>query len=163
MEDSIKKAFELKDRASEHEKLYIAAHYYDEVAGNSDKIIEIYEQWKRTYPRETLPWDNLALRYGGLGQHDKSLENASEALRLDPQDNFAYQNLADAYLSLNRIDEAQAVVDQAAAKKMAPRTTRFMRYQLAFLRGDQAAQQRIAAEGAGSLDEPLILFQRARG
>ncbi len=163
MEDSIKKAFELKDRASEHEKLYIAAHYYDEVAGNSDKIIEIYEQWKRTYPRETLPWDNLALRYGGLGQPDKALENASEALRLDPQDNFAYQNLADAYLGLNRFDEAQAVVDQAAAKKMAPRTTRFMRYQLAFLRGDQAAQQRIAAEGAGSLDEPLVLFQRARG
>jgi serine/threonine protein kinase/tetratricopeptide (TPR) repeat protein len=163
MEASIKKAFELKDRASEHEKLYIAAHYYDEVAGNSDKIIEIYEQWKRTYPRETLPWDNLVLRYGGLGQHDKALENASEALRLDPQDNFAYQNVAEAYLNLNRIDEAQAVVDQAAAKKLAPRTTRFMRYQLAFLRGDQAAQQRIAAEGAGSLDEPLILFQRARG
>jgi eukaryotic-like serine/threonine-protein kinase len=162
-QESIKKGFELKDRASEHEKLYIQGHYYDEVAGDSEKIIEIYEQWKRTYPRETLPWDNLALRYQGLGRPDKSLENASQAMRLDPKDNYAYQNLADAYLSLNRFDEAQAVVDQAAAQKLDPRATRFARYQLAFLRGDQAAQQRIAAEGAGTLDEPLMLFQRGRG
>jgi len=162
-QQSIKKAFELQDRASEREKLYIQGHYYDEVAGDSDKIVEIYERWKATYPRETLPWDNLALRYEGLGHPEKSLETASEAMRLDPKDNYAYQNLSDAYLSLNRFDEAQAVVDQAAAQKMEPRTTRFMRYQLAFLRSDQAAQQRIVAETAGGLDEPILLFQRARG
>ena len=162
-QDSIKKAFELKDRASEHEKLYISAHYYDEVEGNADKIVEIYEQWKQTYPRETLPWDNLALRYEGLGQHDKALEHAAEAMRLDPKDNYAYQNLGDAYMSMNRFDEAQAVYDQAAANKIEPRTTRFGRFQLAYLRGDRAAQERIMAEGAGSADEPLMLFQRARG
>jgi tetratricopeptide (TPR) repeat protein len=162
-QESIKKAFELKDRASEHERLYIAAHYYDEVVGDSDKITEIYEQWKSTYPRETLPWDNLALRYEGLGQASKSLENASEAMRLDPKDNYAYQNLADAYTSLGRFDEAQAVIDQAAAQKIEPRTTRFMRYQLAALRGDDPAKIRIAAEASGSLDEPLMLFQRGRG
>jgi tetratricopeptide (TPR) repeat protein len=162
-QDSIKKAFELKDRASEHEKLYISAHYYDEVEGNADKIVEIYEQWKQTYPRETLPWDNLALRYEGLGQHDKALENAAEAMRLDPKDNYAYQNLGDAYMSMNRFDEAQAVYDQAAANKIEPRTTRFGRFQLAYLRADRAAQERIMAEGARSADEPLMLFQRARG
>jgi len=162
-QDAIKKAFELKDRASEHEKLYISAHYYDEVEGNADKIVEIYEQWKQTYPRETLPWDNLALRYEGLGQHEKALQNAAEAMRLDPKDNYAYQNLGDAYISMNRFDEARAVYDQAAANKIEPRTTRFGRFQLAFLRGDRAAQERIAAEGAGSAAEPLMLFQWARG
>ncbi len=162
-QDSIKKAFELKDRASEHEKLYISAHYYDEVDGNADKNVEIYEQWKQTYPRETLPWDNLALRYEALGQPDKALQNAAEAMRLDPKDNYAYQNLGDAYLSMNKFDEAQAIYDQAAANKMEPRTTRFGRLQLAFLRGDRATQERIAAEAAGSADEPLMLLQRARG
>jgi eukaryotic-like serine/threonine-protein kinase len=162
-QEAIKKAFELKDRASEREKLYISGHYYDEVAGDSEKIVEIYEQWKRTYPRETLPWDNLALRYEGLGQTDKSLENATEAMRLDPKDNYAYQNLADAYIALGRFDEAQAVVDQAAAQKIEPRTTRFARYQLAFLRGDEPAKTHIVAEGTGTLDEPLILYQKGRG
>ena len=119
-QESIKRAFELKDRASERENACISAHYYDEVAGDADKIIEIYEQWKRTYPRDTLPWDNLALRYEGLGRAGKSLENASEGMRLDPKDNYAYQNLADAYTSLGRFDEAQAVVDQAAAQRSSP-------------------------------------------
>jgi serine/threonine protein kinase/tetratricopeptide (TPR) repeat protein len=162
-EEAIRKAFELKDRASEREKFYISAHYYDEVEGNSEKVIEIYEQWKRTYPRETLPWDNLSLRYGNLGQFDKALESASEAMRLDPKDSYAYQNLTDAYINSNRFDEAQAVVDQAAAQKLDPRTTRFARYQLAFVRGDTAAQQRILAEDTGKLDEPILLFLRARG
>ena len=162
-DESIKKGFDLRDRASEHEKFYISAHYYDEVTGEADKIIEIYEQWKRTYPREPLPWDNLSLRYQAMGQMDKALENASESMRLDPKDSYAYQNLADAYISLGRFDEAQAVVDQAAAQKLAPRTTRFSRYQLAFIRGDQAAEQRIVAESAGTFDEPLVLFFRGRG
>jgi eukaryotic-like serine/threonine-protein kinase len=163
MNEGIKKAFELKDRTSERENLYISGHYYDAVAGDSEKIVEIYEQWKRTYPRETLPWDNLALRYEGLGQTDKSLENATEAMRLDRKDNYAYQNLADAYIGLGRFDEAQAVVEQAMAQKIEPRTTRFARYQLAFLRGDEPAKARIVAEGTGTLDEPLILYQKGRG
>src|SRR5438094_4587456 len=37
-------------------------------------------------PRDTVPWDNLALRYEGIGQHEKALANASEAMRLDPRD-----------------------------------------------------------------------------
>ena len=32
-QESLRKAFELKDRASEREKLYISAHYYDEGTG----------------------------------------------------------------------------------------------------------------------------------
>jgi eukaryotic-like serine/threonine-protein kinase len=162
-DESIRKAFELKDRASEHERLYIEGHYYDEVAGTSDKIIEIYEQWKRTYPRETLPWDNLALRYEGTAQFDKSLENASESMRLDPKDSYAYQNLADAYISLGRFDEAKAVTDQAAAQKISPRATRFDRYMLAFVRGDDAAMKGILNETKGTSDEAFILFFHGRG
>jgi eukaryotic-like serine/threonine-protein kinase len=159
-DESILKAFELKDRASEHEKLYISAHYYDEVTGDLDKSVEIYEQWKRMYPRDTLPYDNLALRHELLGQFDKAVENASEAMRLDPHDDFAYQNLGAAYIHLNRFDEAQAVVNQAVAQHIEPRATRFLRYDLAFLHGDEAAQQRITSESAGQIDEPIdLLFQ----
>src|ERR1700751_5251285 len=163
MDECIKKAFELKDRASEHEKLYIAGHYYDEVTDEAPKTVEVYEQWKRTYPHESLPWDNLALTYEGLGQPEKSLENASQSMRIDPKGNYASQNLSDAYMSLGRFDEAKAVVDQAFAQKISPRTTRFMRFQLAYLHGDEAAEKRIVEEGLGGLDEPLILFQKARG
>ena len=162
MEEDIRKGFELKDRASEHEKLYIEGHYYDEVSGNADKIVEVYEQWQRTYPRETLPWDNLALRYESVGQFDKSLENASQAMRLDPKDSYSYQNVADAYISLGRFDEAKAITDQAASQQILPRATRFDRYLLAFVRGDDAAMQHIVAETQGAADEYLVLFLRGR-
>src|SRR5208337_3102457 len=61
--DCLKKAFELKERANEREKLYISAHYYEVVTGQVDKAIEVYEAWKEAYPRDTVPRNNVALRY----------------------------------------------------------------------------------------------------
>jgi eukaryotic-like serine/threonine-protein kinase len=161
-QEALRKAFELKDRASEREKFYISAHYYDEGTGEIDKCVQIYEQWKQTYPRETLPWDNLSLLYYQTGDHEKSLANASEALRLDPKDRYAYQNLAGSYEALNRFDEAQAVVDQGTAAKMDSRSTRFSRFTLGFRRGDAATVQRTMDESVGSLDEPFMLFFKVR-
>ena len=95
-QENLSKAFELKDRASEREKFYISAHYYSEV-GEVDKALAIYEQWKQTYPRDSVPWDNLALGYESTGHPEKALANSTEALRLNPKDKYANANLADAY------------------------------------------------------------------
>jgi len=160
---SLKKAFDLKDRASERERFYISAHWYDEGTGEVEKAAQIYEQWKLVYPRETLPWDNLSMMYWQTGEHEKSLANASEALRLDSKDRFAYQNLSAAYQCLNRFDEAQAIVDQAIAAKMDSRSSRFSRYTLAFRSGDTAAMQRALDESVGSLDESFMLWFKVRG
>ena len=83
--ENLTKAFDLKDRASEREKLYISAHYYSEVTGEIDKSIPIYEQWKQTYPRDTVPWDNLALAYSSTGQHEKSVANALRSHAAGPE------------------------------------------------------------------------------
>ena len=91
--DAMQKAFDLRERASEREKLYISAHYY-EAAGQIDKAIDIYEQWKQAYPRDSVPRDNLALAYDATGQQDKALANALEAMQIDPKDVYAYQNVA---------------------------------------------------------------------
>ena len=160
---SLKKAFDLKDRASERERFYISAHWYDEGTGEVEKAAQIYEQWKLVYPRETLPWDNLSMMYWQTGEHEKSLANASEALRLDSKDRFAYQNLSAAYECLNRFDEAKAIVDQAIAAKMDSRSSRFSRYTLAFRRGDTAVMQRALDESVGSLDESFMLWFKIRG
>src|SRR5208282_4113813 len=88
----ITKAFDLKERASERERLYISAHYYDIVTEDLDKAVEIYEQWVQTYPRDTAPRDNLALRYQLIGQQEKALASSSEAMRIEPKDGYAFQN-----------------------------------------------------------------------
>jgi tetratricopeptide (TPR) repeat protein/tRNA A-37 threonylcarbamoyl transferase component Bud32 len=154
--EALRKAFDLRERASEREKLYISAHHY-ESTGEIDKAIEIYEQWKQAYPRDNVPNDNLALAYGGIGQQDKALANALQALQIDAKDPFGYQNTAGAYLSLGRYDEARAVIDQAAAKKADSSSTQMIGYDLAFIRGDQATMQHELDSAAGTGGEPFLL------
>src|SRR5258706_916863 len=156
----ITKAFDLKERASERERLYISSHYYDIVTREIEKAIEIYEQWVQTYPRDTPPRDNLALRYSAIGQEEKALASSSEAMRLDPKDVYAFQNVADAYERLNRFDEARAVSEQAVAQNMG-RSAHFTLLDLAVIRGDEAAQRRELELAIGKPDEPILLMIHA--
>ena len=156
----ISKAFDLKDRASDREKLYISSHYYDIVTGDIPRAIEIYKQWEQTYPRDTVAYDNLAIRYQVLGQHEKALESASQALRLDSKDSYAYQNVADAYERLGRYDEAKAIAEQAPAGQI---TVHFTLFELAFIRGDEAAERHELEQSTGTIGEPVLKFFRAHG
>jgi eukaryotic-like serine/threonine-protein kinase len=105
-----KKAFELKDRASERERLYITAHYYAD-NGEVEKGNAAYELFKQTYPREVTPYINLAVTYTlFLGEFEKGLANGKEAIRVDPDTVNGYFVTAYAYAGLNRPDEAKAVL-----------------------------------------------------
>ena len=142
-EQNLQKAFELKDRASEKERLYITGHYYDELQRDIPKSIETYEQWIKTYPRDNIALDNLSLRYDGVGQYDKALALASEAMRLYPKDHYAFQNVSASYLGLNRFDEALAVLDKADAQGINLTAGQFARFSLAFIQHDKPAMQRV--------------------
>jgi serine/threonine protein kinase/tetratricopeptide (TPR) repeat protein len=152
--EALRKAFDLRQRASEREKLYISAHYYEESTGEIDKTIEVYEEWKQTYPRDTVAYDNLALVYMGTGQLAKALANALEGLRIDADDFFGYQNAAYAYMALGRYDEARTILQQGA-QKGAPFPN--IDYQLAFIRGDQATMRHDLQVGVGTWAETELL------
>jgi len=111
-EQNRQKAFELRDRASEREKLYIMSHYYAD-SGQLDKGITAYELYRQTYPRDSIPFNNLAAIYNQLGQFDNALENAKRAVDLDPDMVSGYENAAVAYAGLNRIEEARATLNTA--------------------------------------------------
>jgi serine/threonine protein kinase/tetratricopeptide (TPR) repeat protein len=110
------KAFELRDRASEREKLYIMSHYYAD-SGQLDKGITAYELYRQTYPRDATAYNNLAVIYNQLGQFDNALENSKRALEIDPDMLNAYGQVAWAYAGLNRIEEARATINNALQRK----------------------------------------------
>jgi DNA-binding winged helix-turn-helix (wHTH) protein/Tfp pilus assembly protein PilF len=111
------KAFQLRDHTSEHERLYIAAHYY--LDGNQfDKGLEAWELYRQTYPRDAIPLKNLAVGYNFLGEFDKGLENAQEAIRVDPDTGSQYILAASACLGLHRPEEAKAVLNTALQRKV---------------------------------------------
>src|SRR5271165_962231 len=161
--ECLQKAFDVKDRASEREQFYISSHYYGTFRRQLDKQAETLEQWHQAYPRDTIPLNNLALVEQDLGQYDKSLTYASEAMKVNAKDPYAYQNLAAAYTYLNRYDEAKAVADLSVAQKVGPWSISMTQYWTAFIRGDAAAMQHEVEQASGKVAEPIIVFLRAQG
>ena len=160
---ALKKAYELRDRASEREKLYIQAHYYDEVLLDPDKTLAVYAEWRQTYPRDSLPYDNGALVNSQIGHHDKALELASAAMQLDPKDGYAYANLCGAYEGLNRFDEAKSIGEQGLAQKLGGIGVRIVLADVAYIRGDWPAYDHIIDLSRGTPDEAFTLFFKASG
>jgi len=115
---SLKKAYELRDRVSEREKLAITAMYYLAVTGELQKSNEVYEVWAQTYPRDAHPHVDLGSSYLVLGRYEASVSESLTALKLDDGNTNTYFNLVSAYLALGRLDDAKVTLDQSAAHKI---------------------------------------------
>ncbi len=155
--ENTKLAFERRERTSELEKLYISTHYYSIVTGEEDKSIEAYQLWKRTYPRDSIPSNNLAADYEAEGKFEQALPEAQETVRLAPNEALGYQNLASAYLGMNRIAEAKAVREKQIAANLDSALDHADLYAIAYLEGDTAGMQRQVDWAKGKPDEFDVL------
>ncbi|MGB2886094.1 MAG: protein kinase [Candidatus Acidiferrales bacterium] len=158
--ENARKAYELRERVSDREKFYIESNYYW-AKGDLEKARRAYELWAQTYPRDDVPLGYLAGIYQQVGEHEKALAEAQEALRRDSTSGLNYANLAFDYLNLNRLDEARATAEEAGAKKLDSQYLRFSLYQLAFLQNDEAgmAQQAAWAAGKPGVEDVLLATQ----
>jgi tetratricopeptide (TPR) repeat protein len=145
-----RKAYELRDRASEPEKYSITVVYHKDVTGNIDKAIEACRLWIQAYPRMELPHDMLAgMILPVIGQYEKVVEEANEAVRLNPDVSIGYFLLGSGYIALNRLDEAKATYAQARERKQDVPTFYIGLYQIAFLQNDAAGMARQMAKVTG--------------
>ena len=159
--ENARKAYGLREKVSERERISIEANYYLTATGELEKAAQTYELWQQTYPRDELPYINLGFISASLGSWEKSLEECREALRLEPNNATNYLNLGNAYTSLNRLDEAEAVYKQAEERKLESETLLANRYQMAFVKGDaiQMAQLAAAAMGKPGTEDLLLASQ----
>ena len=142
--ESTRKAHDLRERASEREKLYITSHYQDYLARNLEAARTPYELWARTYPRDDVPPTNLAVLYSILGEFDKGLVAARDSLKVSP-DGISYDVLCHAYVQLNRLDEAKAIAQEAQAHNSDAPFLHNDIYAIAFLQHDTEGMSREAA------------------
>jgi tetratricopeptide (TPR) repeat protein/predicted Ser/Thr protein kinase len=140
-EKNREKAFELRERASEHEKLYIMSHYYVD-SGQLEKGITALELYKQTYPRDSIPFNNLAAVYNQMGQYENALDNARQSVQLEPDSASGYSNIGFAYSGLNRLDEAKATFKQALEHKAGAAIAHSSLAIIAWLQGDNSALER---------------------
>ncbi len=147
--ENMRKAYDLRDRVSELEKLYIASHYGQFVSGDLDAARKAYELWRQTYPRDSTPAANLSVVYGIVGDYEKSLAAAQDAIKLDPGSGLDYTNLVFAYFQVNRLDEARTSAQEAQAHNLDSPALHSILYLIDFLQHDAAGMEREAASLMG--------------
>ena len=140
----LSKAYALRDRVSDAERFYIIAWYDLRVTGNLEDAQQQCAEWAQAYPREPRAPDLAEAIDGTLGRYDRSIAESKRAVELDPYLSFANFNLIANYIYLDRLDEAEGALRQAAGRNLSV-SGRFTDYEIAFLRGDQAGMEREAA------------------
>jgi len=146
--ESIEKAYALRDKVSEREKYRISSLYYQNVTGELEQASQVYELWAKSYPLDSVPHGNLGDLYSQLGQYEKALTEAREAVRLEPSI-VGYTNLAGNYLSLGRLDDAEKAIERAKASNLDGDFLHQEIYYLSFLKGDVAEMERQVTWAAG--------------
>jgi serine/threonine protein kinase/tetratricopeptide (TPR) repeat protein len=136
--DYYTKAFQLREHASEKEKLEITSNYYQAVTGDLDKAAQTLQEWIESYPRESAAYNNLGGVFNLQGQYEKAAEMVRQALRLEPDWVGGYESLANCALAMQRPDEARQIIHEAQARKMDDFFMHNALYALAFLGADSA-------------------------
>jgi serine/threonine protein kinase/tetratricopeptide (TPR) repeat protein len=150
------KAFQLREHASEREKLNITGDYYQIVTGELDKAVQTYQEAIESYPRAPGGYAGLGAVYGEQGQYEKAAEITRQAVRLAPNEN-SYDNLANYALALQRFDETRQIIHEAQARKLDDLLVHNALYALAFLGADSAAMAEQQQWFAGKPEENIGL------
>ena len=148
-EEYHRKAFELKERTSEREKLYITATYYSR-GGQVEKGSAAYELYQKEFPRDYAAHSNLAADYLDVGWFEKALPNAQECVFLDPDNPRGYSLLARAYRGLHRLEEASAILNKGLQRSPTDAALQYYFAENALAVGDQGAFEREAVSLEGN-------------
>jgi predicted Ser/Thr protein kinase len=129
----LSKAFAMRERASEREKLHITSMYYLGATGELDKAIETFREWGENYPRDDVAHTNLSVLYATEGKIEQAEEQAREGLRLNPDNVIAAENVIGFLVCLGRFDEARKVYQQTIAHKLDDDTLHTILYGVEFV------------------------------
>ena len=139
--ENMKKAFALRDRASEREKLYIDSHYYEFAEDDFGKTEQTYLLWEQTYPRDETPWVNLGSQYLIVGRLDEGTQQLQTAYQINPDSVVVGSQLANAYIYRNRFDEAKAIDQKGLEKNPDAASHHQQLWEIAFVQGDAPVQK----------------------
>jgi len=152
------KAFQLREHASEREKLVITANYYQGVTGELDKAAKTYQEEIESYPRDSEGYIDLGWMYASQGKYEKATDITRQALRIAPDLGNTYWNLAYYALASQRFDEARQIIREAQARKLDDFLLHHALYALAFLGADSAAMAEQQQWYAGKREETGLSF-----
>ena len=148
---------------SERERFRIEASYYLTATGELEKAAQVYELWQQTYPRDFLPYAALGFIYTSLGNLEKALEEAREAMRLEPNNGANYVQLSPpATRASTGWMRRRRCTSRRRSASCEVRTCSRTATRLAFLKGDTAQMAQLASAAMGKPGtEDLLLATQA--
>jgi eukaryotic-like serine/threonine-protein kinase len=156
--DYFTKAFQLREHASERERLGITANYYLLLTGELDKAAQTYQQLAESYPRQSArAYRALGKMYALQGQYEKATEITRQALRLAPDQVFFNLDLAANALALQHFDETRLIIQEAQARKLDDQGLHIYLYALAFVGSDAASMAEQQKSFVGKPEEHVGL------
>jgi serine/threonine protein kinase/tetratricopeptide (TPR) repeat protein len=153
--ESIGKAYEFRNRASDREKFFLTLSYDFRVTGDLEKAQQNCELWSSTYPRDALPPAFLSVIYDVNGQHERALEEGRKTIERDPDFPLGYANLAFTYQNLDRLGDGEKTLLRASDRGVSFPDFWVMRYVIAFLRADQTGMERTVTQGKSEAEDML--------
>jgi serine/threonine protein kinase len=101
MDETLRKAFVLRNRASQRENFDISSVYYQFITHQTDQAVEVCEAWAQTYPNDFTPHRILGFENATLGRWERSVEEFRKAMQGGSQPSS----------SIFRSDERQSGLD----------------------------------------------------
>ncbi len=145
------KAFELREHASQREKLLIVEDYYHRVTGELEKAAQANQDTIDNYPRDRRAYLDLSQTYGSEGQYEQALKVARQYQQLAPDNVGGYDQIVNVTIALQRFDEALKAIQQAQSRELDDYFLHVAVYGLGFLASDS---QRIATEQRWFREDP---------
>lgn len=147
--ENARKAYELRDRTSESEKLAISSLYELVVNGDLEAARTLYQLWAQTYPHDEEPQTNLWLTYTFLGDYEKAHAAALQSVKINPGSSHNYVSVTYSSQWLNQLEQAKAAVQEARAHKLDSPWFPLILYNVNFLKRDIARMEREASGMTG--------------
>jgi tetratricopeptide (TPR) repeat protein len=156
-----RKAYQLRERTSDHEKLSIAIFYEIVVTGNLEAARRTGELIAHTYPHDENV--QIYLWYISLicGDYVRADAAAKRAFEINPDSSNNYVSLMYCDQYLGRLDQAKTAAEQSRAKKLNSPWYPLVLYVVDFLQNNPAgmAQQAATTQGIPGVEDQMFFIE----
>ena len=142
---SYTRAYQLRDRLTEKDRLNAEIDYYGRVIGDWEKEHSSVVRFLEIFPRDVLAHANLRAAFVYLGQPDRAADEAAEIARLRPS-SYYFGSAIQSIRFASRFNEAKSWLARADALKFDSLLIRRERLIVAFATGDRDNVEKILKE-----------------
>jgi eukaryotic-like serine/threonine-protein kinase len=144
-EASYTRAYQLRDRLTEKDRLYAEITYYSYVIGDWEKQYSSALRFLEIFPREVGAHADLKEAFVHLGQPGRAADEAAENARLRPS-SYYFGSAIQSIRYASRFNEAKSWLAKADALKLDNSLIRRERLIVAFATGDRDNVEKILKE-----------------